>query len=179
MIDDEKLPREVVWDGAHVSEVALTCIADGQERIVDAGAVQHVLTCEWCSGRLGRAALLSEAVTAGVRQAVAHGERSSAVASGAPLRAAPKPWRALAAGVVVAMLAGLPMLGHLGHVATFLSVFFTRGVPVLARGGLALAANESVRGALPVATLGASALLVMLGLAIARSRSRSAEGSAS
>jgi hypothetical protein len=179
MIDDDKLPRELVWDGAHVSDVALTCIADGQEAIVDPGAVKHVDACEWCAGRLGRTALLSEAVSAGVRQAVAREGRSAAAASSAVVRVAPKPWRALAAGVMVAMLAGLPVLGHLGHLATFLNVFFTRGVPVLARGGLALATNESVRGALPVATLAASALLVMLGLAIARSRSRSAEGSAS
>ena len=28
------LPRELVWDGAHVSELGLTAIADGQEAIV-------------------------------------------------------------------------------------------------------------------------------------------------
>jgi hypothetical protein len=178
-MNDEKLPREIVWDGPHVSDVALTCIADGQEAIVDAGAVKHVDTCEWCAGRLGRAALLSEAVSAGVRQAIAGGASASVAPAGSGARLAPRPWRALAAGVMVAILAGLPVLGHLGHFATFLTVFFTRGVPVLARGGLALASSESVRGAVPAATLVASALLVMLGLAIARSRSRSVEGSAS
>jgi hypothetical protein len=52
-------------------------------------------------------------------------------------------------------------------------------VPVLARGGLALASSEAVTSALPVATLAASALLVGMGLMIAKTRSRPVEGSAS
>lgn len=161
MSQDDKLPRELVWDGAHVSDVALTCIADGQENVVDPGAVKHVDACEWCAGRLGRAALLSEAVSAGLRQVSAHqavrAAFSSTPASAAPARSGAqpvhRPWRALSAGLLVAMLAGLPVFAHLGHLASFLSVFFTRGVPVLARGGVALATSESVRGALPAATL--------------------------
>lgn len=166
------LPRELVWDGAHVSELGITCIADGQEAIVDAEAVAHVDGCEWCAGRLGRVALLSEAVG----QAVA-GVRSAS--SRAPARVAAGAWRALSAGIAVAILAGLPAIAHVGHFVAYLTAFVTRGVPVLARGGYALASSDAVARALPAATLAASALLVGLGLMIARSRSGSFERSAS
>jgi len=46
------------------------------------------------------------------------------------------------------------------------------GVPLLARGGVALATNETIRRGLPLATAVSSVLLVMMGWAIARSRSR-------
>jgi hypothetical protein len=172
-MSDDKLPRELVWDGAHVSDLAITSIADGQEAIVDAAAVTHVHGCEWCGGRLGRTALLAEAVGHAVVEV-----SSRSVSSRAPARAAGT-WRALAAGLTVAVLAGLPALAHVGHYAAYLSTFFTRGVPALARGGLSLATSESVARALPGATLGAAALLVMMGLMIARSRSGSFERSAS
>jgi hypothetical protein len=172
MSTDEKLPRDLVWDGAHLSDLALTSIADGQATIVDAVAVEHADTCERCAGKLGRAALLSEAVGHAVGQV-------RPVSSRAPARAMPKPWRALGAGLAVAMLAGLPMLAHLGGFLAYLRVFFARGVPVIARGGFALATSESVTHALPTATLVASALLVVMGLMIAKTRSRSIERSAS
>jgi hypothetical protein len=172
MSDDRKLPRELVWDGAHVSELALTSIADGQTAIVDPRAVEHADACEWCAGRLGRAALLSEAVGSAV--GAVRPASSRAVA-----KVAPRPWRALAAGTAVAALAGLPGLAHFGSFVAYVQAFCTRGVPVIARGGFALATSETVTSALPAATLAASALLVVMGLMIARSRSRSVEGSAS
>jgi len=174
MKSDEKLPRELVWEGAHVSDLGLTAIADGETALVDDGAVAHADTCEWCAGRLGRTALLAEAVGHAVAQG---GARS--VSSRAPARVMPKPWRALGAGMAVALLAGLPALAHLGSFVDYLSAFFTRGVPVLARGGFALATSDAVTSALPAATLMSSALLVVMGLMIAKARSRPVEGSAS
>ena len=41
MKDGDKLPRELVWDGAHVSELGLTALADGQESIVTRDAIEH------------------------------------------------------------------------------------------------------------------------------------------
>jgi len=174
MSSDEKLPRELVWDGAHVSELGLTAIADGETAIVGPGAVEHVDGCEWCAGRLGRLALLAEAVGHAVAQV-----RPATASSRPPARVMPKPWRALGAGIAVAVLAGLPALAHLGSFVDYVSAFFTRGVPVIARGGFALATSEPVTSVLPAATLAASALLVGMGLMIAKARSRSVEGSAS
>jgi hypothetical protein len=174
MSNDDRLPRELVWDGAHVSELGLTAIADGEAALVDPVAVAHVDGCEWCAGRLGRTALLAEAVGHAVVQV-----RPASVSSRPPARVMPKPWRALGAGMMVVVLAALPSLAQVGSFLDYLSVFFTRGVPVLARGGFELATSESVTRALPVATLAASALLVAMGLMIAKWRSRPVEGSAS
>jgi hypothetical protein len=174
MSHDDKLPRELVWEGAHVSELGLTAIADGEMALVEAGALTHVEACEWCAGRLGRVALLSEAVGHGLKQV-----RPASVSSRAPARVMPKPWRALVVGTVVATLAGLPALAHLGSFVDYVSAFLSRGVPVLARGGVAVATSEAVTRALPAATLTAATLLVALGLMIAKARSRSIEGSAS
>jgi hypothetical protein len=168
----DMLPRELVWDGAHVSELAITAIADGEEAIVEPTAVAHTESCEWCAGRLGRVALLAEAVG----HAVANVRTTS---SRAPVRAVAGAWRALSAGIAVAVLAGLPAIAHVGHFVSYLMAFFTRGVPVLARGGYALASSDAVTRALPAATLAASALLVVVGSVIARSRSGSFERSAS
>ena len=174
MSSDDKLPRELVWEGAHVSDLGLTAIADGETAIVDASALAHVDGCEWCAGRLGRTALLVEAVGHAVAQV-----RPASVSSRPPARVMPKPWRALGAGTAVAVLAGLPALAHLGSFVDYVSAFCSRGVPVIARGGFALVTSETVTSALPAATFGASALLVAMGLMFAKARSRSVEGSAS
>lgn len=173
-MNDGMLPRELVWDGAHVSELGLTSIADGQEAIVERAAVEHAHTCEWCAGRLGRVALLSEAVGHAVSNA-----HLRSTSSRAPARAVAGAWRALTAGMTVALLAGLPMLAHVGRFVAYAKAFFSRGVPVLARDGVALAHSEAVSHALPAASLAASALLVFMGLMIARTRSHSFERSAS
>ena len=163
MRDEEKLPRELVWEGAHVSELALTALGDGQDAIVPRDAVDHTGTCEWCAGRLGRTALLS----AGIGQAIAQVRPSRVPAA----KQAPSPWRALALGVTVAVLAAIPsipaLVSRLLGAVTFGREFTTHGVPVLAKGGAALLSSS----ALPVATLVASALLVMMGVAVAGTRS--------
>jgi hypothetical protein len=169
--DSKRLPRELVWDGAHVSELAVTAIADGQEGILQRDALEHAEACEWCAGRLGRAALLSAAVG----QAVVHA-RSAHTSSRAPARASARPWSALLVGVVVAVLAALPSLPHLTTTVldalAFGRAFSTHGVPVLVRGGFELANREGASRALTLATVVSSALLVMMGWAIARTRSR-------
>jgi hypothetical protein len=172
--DSSKLPRELVWDGAHVSDLGLTAIADGQEAIVPADAVTHAHSCDWCAGRLGRTALLASAVGEGVRDArPALG--SSAAAQGSRAIANPSPWRALVIGCTVAVLAAIPSLpqlaARLGSFITFGRVLSTHGLPVLVR-GIALASRADVSRGIQLATVVASVLLVLMGLAIARSRSR-------
>lgn len=173
--DSSKLPRELVWDGAHVSDLGLTAIADGQEAIVPADAVTHAHSCDWCVGRLGRTALLASAVGEGVRDARPALGSSSALAQGSRAGAAPSPWRALLVGCTVAVLAAIPSLPHLAErLGTFIAfgrVLSAHGLPVLVR-GIAMASRGDVSRGLQLATVVASVLLVLMGLAIARSRSR-------
>lgn len=172
---DPTLPRELVWDGAHVSDLGLTAIADGQENIVQRDAVQHAEACEWCSGRMARAALLSAAVGGAV--ATYAGTSEAVKAASRPIeRAAPPPWKALSMGLAVAVLAALPSLPHLAgilvDIAGYAKMLSTHGVSLIARSGVALATNETVSRGLPVATVVSSMLLVLMGWAIARTRSR-------
>jgi hypothetical protein len=169
--DQGMLPRELVWDGAHVTELALTAIADGQESVVQRDAVQHAEACEWCAGRMARAALLSAAVGGAVAAV-----RPAKTPSRSIERAAPPPWRPLALGLTVAVLAAVPSLPHftslLLEALAYGKLLSTHGVSLLARGGVALATNETLSRGLPVATAVSSVLLVLLGWAIARTRSR-------
>jgi hypothetical protein len=175
---DEKLPRELVWDRAHVSDVGLTAMADGQECILGDDAIEHVGGCEWCAGRLGRIALLSSDVGEAMALARSGKERHHGSAG-----VAPRPWRALAAGVVVAVLAAIPTAHDVLRVPGVAAALTTHGVKVIARGGVALATSDAVARGLPPATLAASALLVFMGWVIARRVSRGAamvsKGSAS
>lgn len=168
MKDDTKLPRELVWDGAHVSELGLTVLADGQESLLDRDAVTHATACDWCAGRMARAALLSAAVGGAVVATQPVRDASAARETGA------RPWIALSLGMLVAVLAAVPSLPHLGEtLGAWLAtgrVFTTHGIPVLARGGVALASHPSVTRLLPMVSVAASALLVMMGWAIARTR---------
>jgi len=161
---DDLLPRELVWDGAHVTELALSAIADGQETIASRDAVQHVEACEWCAGRMARAALLSAAVGGAV--ATYAGTSKAAKASRPIERAAP----------AVAVLAALPSLPHFAgiviDVVGYAKMLSTHGVSLIARGGVALATNETLSRGLPVATAVSSVLLMLMGWAIARTRSR-------
>ena len=169
MNDGSKLPRDLVWEGAHVSQVALTAIADGQESIVSDAAVQHVETCEWCAGRLGHAALLSSAVS----QAMNVAKPAESVRAPGRMKSAANAWAAMGIGVAVSLVAAVPMFAKIHQLVSFVMLFIARGVPVLARGGVALATSDMVHRALPPATLMSSALLVAMGWAIARARSRS------
>jgi hypothetical protein len=167
-----RLPRELVWDGAHVSELALTAIADGQEAIVQGDAVAHAEACDFCAGRMARAALLSAAV-AGVVAASRPVRDPARQGAARQSRPAPAPWKALALGVAVAALAAIPSLPHfastLPSLLAYGKTFSSHGIPVLVRGGAALAASES--RAIAIATIVSAALLVMMGFAIARVRS--------
>ena len=173
MEDSSKLPRELVWDGAHVSDLGLTAIADGQESIVPTDAIAHAHSCDWCAGRLGRTALLASAVGEGVREA--RPALGSSQAHGSRAVSNPSPWRALLLGCTVAVLAAVPSLpqlaARLGSVVAFGRVLSTHGLPVLVR-GIAMASRADASRGIQLATIVASVLLVLMGLAIARTRSR-------
>ena len=56
----EKLPEsECFEESGHVTDVVLTCLADGESAILPAAAELHVDACDACTTRLGVEALLS------------------------------------------------------------------------------------------------------------------------
>jgi hypothetical protein len=158
---NESLPRNLVWEGEHVSDLGLTALADGQDAVVGEGVAEHVQSCEWCARRLGRVAVVSSAVGEAVRGAE-------------PAAAAPRPtagfrpsW-ALAVGVAVALVAAIPTSPGAWRSAVLTAHGAPHALKVLLRSGVVLARSDVLVRGLSLATLAASALLVLMGWTVAR-----------
>ena len=173
------LPDELLFEAdGHLTETALTCIADGELQLVAARAVAHLDGCDGCSTRLGEAALLSigagEALGSRARVAPALvGARAPASATApqsAPKARRPVPVAAIAAALFLAAVTASPALIETqGGVASAL-----RAVPFLVRVGAAFLRAPWGQGAVALFVKCASALvLVAVGLQVARTRSRS------
>ena len=65
---NDKLSEKETWEGEHLSEVALSCLADAQD-VVDPVARVHAESCAECMRRIGAMALESREVGAALRVA--------------------------------------------------------------------------------------------------------------
>ncbi|MEO8801301.1 MAG: hypothetical protein ABI551_25640 [Polyangiaceae bacterium] len=148
------LPDELLWDGEHLSEIALTALGDGQDAIVAERARDHGVTCEACAARLGRAAIVSMQV----------GEALRAPVPVALAVRVPVPWLAIIAALLLAVL------GSLDSIFGVPRALVHQG-PVAMRAASALFRNLS-NGVGPLASFACAALLVMLGAIVARSMPR-------
>ncbi len=157
-----ELPDELVWEGEHLAEVALTALADGQDDVVPLRAREHVVHCVACTHAVGAAALLSSHVGASLAEA-APARQSS------PVRQ-PIPVGGVLVALALAALGALPALsrapGEIGEAAAF----FVRTAPQILRGGLAVLKTSQGLG--PLVSVLASVALVLTGLAVARSMPR-------
>lgn len=160
---NETLPSEIVWQSdGHLSEVAVTALADGQTSLLAEDAHAHLATCDACTVRLGDAALRS------VETAALFAEAAQAAPSSAPssVRARPFPLLPITLGLVVAMVSALPLLSAvpgklasaIGAIPEILSPAFARSAALLAR---ALAA-EIGKNAAPLSLASLSVLAVSL-----------------
>jgi hypothetical protein len=158
--NDTLLPSELVWEDGHLTEIARTALADGQEAIVPPDAVAHLTTCASCMHALGDAALLSSHV-------------ADVIAAMSPERTpissrvtAPFPVAAIAAAILVAALGALPALVDIPLWVGQASVFLTHTLPQLFKAGIAIV--KHTHGIAPVITFASTALLLMAGFAVAR-----------
>jgi len=196
---DDKLPPELTWEAdGHLTEVALTLLADGEAALIDEGAAPHVAGCEACSARLGTAALMALRV----------GEELPVIAARAPLAAAAAmevaqaaqtandalvqgaerassgslsvsgvralPLRPIAAALLVAAVGAMPSFAAGAAELPELVMTFSRGLVMIGR-AVAGVAQGSAREALlvaPALSWLSAALLVLSGLAVARVMSR-------
>ncbi len=130
----ETLPEDLLYaEDGHASDVALTCLADGEEALIPQAVRAHVSACPRCAGHLGNAALLSLRADHELR--AAHARTNGA-------RTAPSPARALALGLLVAVLAAVPRLATLPEEVAGAGQSLTHGAPSFLRllhelGGLA------------------------------------------
>jgi|GEM_PF-1762821 len=198
MQSDDKLPPELTWEtDGHLTEVALTMLADGEAALIDEGAAPHVAGCEACSARLGAAALMALRVGEELPAMAARAqleEQAAALevaraANDAPARgtemalARPAPMvtgvralplRAIAAALVIAAVGSLPSLVVGTHKLPELLMTVFRGLVMIGR-TVAGVAQGSARDALlvaPALSWLSAVLLVFSGLAVARVMSR-------
>jgi hypothetical protein len=180
MNTDEKLPPDLTWEAdGHLSEIALTMLADGEQSLLDEGAPGHAERCEACMMRLGTAAMMSlrvgeelpaiaarasaplpappqEALPGLVRLEPPMDMRAAAIA---PERRSPVPMsqgvralplRALAAAIAIAAVGATPSL--IAGTARIPEILMTvlRALMLIGRTGIDLA-RAAVSGGLGVA----------------------------
>lgn len=175
MDDLDKLPSDLVWqqDG-HLSDIALTSIADGEADIVPLEAHTHLEHCDGCTTRFGAEALLS--MHAGELMAeVARAAEVPVVATPRAVREVavdglaklPKP--AFFGALFLAAMGAVPAIISRGpgRIAEFTEIF-GRSIVMLSRSVVLVARSESF-----TVLLWASAMtLLLLGLFVSRSARR-------
>ncbi len=164
MNDEEKLAEAETWDGAHLSELALSCLADAQN-VVDPVARVHAESCAECMFRIGAMAL--EAHDVGAALAVAKQMNATEAAPSAVHRF---PTLLVAAAALVAIATGAPTLVDSLPRAIAWAFAMPHIVPVVTTSLVTVTKSFSSVNVSLVATFA----LALIGFTIARlSRSRS------
>jgi hypothetical protein len=163
----DKLSAELAWqrDG-HVTDVALTAVADGELAILPEDVLHHIEACDHCTTRLGAEALLS-AQAGEMMAALVMPNHSRSLAKARPpepQRVAPK--AAIVLALVVAGLGAVPAL--LDAVPRLPEVIPTIvwAVPLLARSAIAVMKSD----VFPVLVWLSALVLVLAGVLVSRMR---------
>jgi hypothetical protein len=164
----EQLPTEIVWtaDG-HLSEVAMTAIADGEEAILPRDAFGHLGVCEACAVGVEGAASLSATVSRALTSPV-----PADVPAAAPVRLVFPVW-AVTLVMTIAAVATLPNLGPTRAWVSRALWVLREGTPVLTRQAASLLPRAW--SWLPLMSLTAAMLLLLVGLSVARLAPRALE----
>ncbi|MFO0641369.1 MAG: hypothetical protein U0183_19265 [Polyangiaceae bacterium] len=169
-MSSETLPDEYLYaEDGHASDVALTCLADGQGDVVPEALKNHVLACPTCHAHLGNAALLSLRSDTEVR---AHLREKHAAATRVD-----SPYVALALGLALAVLGALPRLVSLPSDVIGGAHTFVDSAPTLVRAAAhaASALGNPEHGRL-AASVAAAAILLAIATLVARRETRAQKG---
>lgn len=163
---DDKLSEKETWEGQHLSEVALSCLADAQD-VLDPVARVHAESCAECMLRIGAMALESHDVGAALNVA-----RQMKVKHVAPAHRFPT--LLVAAAVLVAAFAGFPAIAE--NVPRLVSWTFDapRFATVITQSLVALG-----KGISPQISMVATFALALAGYAVARSSREKSHGATS
>ena len=162
----DKLSEKETWEGEHLSEVALSCLADAQD-VIDPVAKVHAESCAECMLRIGAMALESHDVGAALNVA-----RQLKVKQAPPVHRFPT--LLVAAAVLVAVGAGLPAIAE--NVPRLVSWTFDapRFATVITQSMVALG-----KGISPQISMVATFALALAGYAVARSSREKSHGATS
>jgi hypothetical protein len=145
------LENEIVWDeSGHLSEVAKSALADGQESILPPEALSHFARCQPCVQSVGEEALLSAQLSAALGAGLVP-ERSV-------------PWIPIAAALVVAMVSAIPMLWVARDWLSATGFVFSHALRIARHGIVQLAA----RGFTPTFYVACTFFLLAMGSTVAR-----------
>lgn len=175
----ETLSQDVGWEpSGHLSDVALSVIADGEEALLDAEMNCHLGSCVTCTMRLGQVAQRSADVAEVFAQAAARAEAKAPVIV-VPAPVSPRPRRKAPVFAVVAVLAvalaGLaPSLLHLPHEAMHTWSVVRKVAPSMLRLLFQMIGQAwgGSAGRLSVLVWGMAVMLVVTGFGIARRASK-------
>jgi hypothetical protein len=162
---NDKLSEKETWEGEHLSELALSCLADAQD-VTGPVARVHAESCAECMLRIGAMALESHDVGAALN-----------VARQIKVKAAPVhrfPTLLVAAAVMIAVGAALPAMGE--NAPRLVSWVFDapRFATVITQSLVALG-----KGISPQISMVATFTLALAGYAVARSSREKSHGATS
>lgn len=171
----EKLPNDLLWEGKHASELALSVFADGEEASLSNEVVLHLHTCNECVHRLGDMALVTRGVTNAVQSvkpwlpASLAGSPSTKPNTKAAKKknAQPMPWAAIVAALGLTVIGAAPAVMEAPHRFAALAMSLLHAAPVVSRSGVQVL--EHGLGVGWVQAMGAcAALLIATGFAVTR-----------
>lgn len=202
METEDKLPAELTWEtDGHLTEVALTMLADGETALLEEGAAPHVAGCEACSARLGAAALMALRVgeeLPGIAARARVADLAPMAAFAASPAASPAenepplqvvglsrpeaglasvralPLRAIAAAILIAAVGAAPSIVAGTHKLPELVMTAFRGLVLMGRmvAGVAQGSASDALLVAPALSWLSAGFLVLSGLAVARVMSR-------
>lgn len=159
----EKLSPSELFDAAgHLTDIAVTSVADAELDILTADAIRHAESCEACARRVGEAALLSAELTDAF--ALADAPAAEVVTDAHPVHI---PWAALGIACALMVIGALPRLAQLPSAGRALSNLVHDTLPVLFR-AVADASSHAENAIGPGVTLACAALFVSMGAIVAR-----------
>jgi hypothetical protein len=169
----ELLPKELVWEAGHASELALSALVDGEDAVLPRDVVSHVHSCDACMMQLGDAALMMRGVTHAVQSVKPwlppDLSRELAKSPSSSRALAPKrvPLAAMVVAMVVAAAGAVPTLLGLPQRLAQLLLTLMHTAPVVSRSGLQVF-EQGLGGAELSAMFGCAGLLLCAGVAATR-----------
>lgn len=163
MDETERLSEAETWSGEHLSELALSCLADAQD-ILDPVARVHAESCAECMLRVGAMALESHDVGVALRVAKQIEARAAA-----PTVATHRfPTVLVAAAAILAIVCSGPALVESLPRAIAWAFAAPRMVPAVTTSVVAVAKSFSSGSSGAAVSLVATFTLALIGFAVAR-----------
>ncbi len=158
------LDDELLWqDDGHLTDIAVTSLADGQLELLPESAKAHATNCSGCAERVGQAALLSLDTSEALVPELAKQLEPEAL----PLRR-PLPTMAITVALVLALLGVVPSLPILRALLVEAPGLLLHAIPTIVHSATVVFQSAANAGQLAVLWCGVAVLLMAAGLVVAR-----------